>query len=217
MIEPAIPSAGVLQARRRLIEAAQRGDLEAESELLRRFEPLVQRVVRRLRLPSGCEPDDLLQEARIGLLAAIRAWQHDRGPFPAFADRCVHNHALMALKALYAHKHQVLNLAVSLDVQPAHEAGGDSVRGSLAQSGWQIPSGDRATDPETQVLLIEQLSMVLSALVDLTPNERTCLAIALNQDHYDGVAQAFDQTPKTVAQSAYRARQKLAAALALAA
>ena len=217
MIDPAIRAAGALQPRRRLVEAAQKGDLEAESELLRRFDPLVHRVVRRLRLPAGCEPDDLLQEARIGLLAAIRAWQHDRGPFPAFADRCVHNHALMAVKALYAQKHQVLNLAVSLDSQPIGEGEGDGVRTSSLPSGWQLPSADRATDPETRVLLIEQLSTVLGALVDLTPNERTCLAIALNQDHYEGAAQAFDQTPKTVAQSAYRARQKLAAALALAA
>jgi len=34
---------------------------------------------------------------RLGLLAAIRAWRPERGPFPAFADRCVTNQALLAL------------------------------------------------------------------------------------------------------------------------
>jgi DNA-directed RNA polymerase specialized sigma subunit len=56
-----------------LITAAQAGDPAAERELLRRYEPLVQRVVWKLRLPPGCEREDLAQEARVGLVAAIRA------------------------------------------------------------------------------------------------------------------------------------------------
>ena len=93
------------------VDAAQHGDAGAQEELVRRFEPLVQRVVWKLRLPPGCERDDLAQEARVGLLSAIRAWRPDRGPFPAFADRCVSNQALLALKATAARKHQILSLA----------------------------------------------------------------------------------------------------------
>ena len=101
--------------RQRLLEAAQRGDPAAQEELVRRFEPLVQRVVWRLRLPPYCERDDLAQEARIGLLAAIHRWRPDRGPFPAFADRCVTNQALLALEAACRHKHQILSHAVPLE------------------------------------------------------------------------------------------------------
>ena len=61
---------------------------------------------------AGCDREDLAQEARVGLLSAIRAWRPERGPFPAFADRCVTNQALLALKAACAHKHQVLSLAL---------------------------------------------------------------------------------------------------------
>ncbi|MGZ4326033.1 MAG: sigma factor, partial [Solirubrobacteraceae bacterium] len=98
-----------------LVDAAQHGDAGAQEELVRRFEPLVQRVVWKLRLPPGCERDDLAQEARVGLLSAIRAWRPARGPFPAFADRCVANQALLALKATAARRHQILSLAASLD------------------------------------------------------------------------------------------------------
>ena len=87
----------------------------AREELVRRYEPLVQRIVWKLRLPRGCEREDLAQEARIGLIAAIGAWQPERGPFPAFADRCATNQALLALQAACARKHQVLSFAVSLD------------------------------------------------------------------------------------------------------
>ena len=90
--------AGSTGTARRLLEAAQRGDLGAQEELVRRYEPLVQRVVWKLRLPRGCDREDLAQEARVGLLAAIRAWRPERGPFPAFADRCVTNQALLASK-----------------------------------------------------------------------------------------------------------------------
>jgi hypothetical protein len=55
-----------------LVEAARQGDPSAERELRRRYEPLVQRVVWKLRLPPGCEREDLAQEARVGLVAAIR-------------------------------------------------------------------------------------------------------------------------------------------------
>ena len=50
-----------------LIEAAQQGDPVAERELLRRYEPLVQRVVWKLRLPPGCEREDIAQEATGGI------------------------------------------------------------------------------------------------------------------------------------------------------
>ena len=79
---------------------------------MRRYEPLVQRVVWKLRLPPGCDREDLAQEARVGLLAAIRAWRPERGPFPAFADRCVSNQALLALEATAA--------AQAPGAQPAH-------------------------------------------------------------------------------------------------
>jgi RNA polymerase sporulation-specific sigma factor len=113
---------GAGAARDRLLEAARHGDLGAQEELVRRYEPLVQRVVWKLRLPPGCDREDLAQEARVGLLSAIQAWRPERGPFPAFADRCVTNQALLALQAACAHKHQVLSLAISLDSPHARSA-----------------------------------------------------------------------------------------------
>src|SRR5579884_332654 len=118
MFESAI-SSRASRTPRWLIDAAQRGDPVAERELLRRYEPLVQRVVWTLRLPQGCEREDLAQEARVGLVAAIRAWQPERGPFPAFADRCISNQALLALDTGCRHKHQVLSRAASLDARIA--------------------------------------------------------------------------------------------------
>jgi Sigma-70 region 2 len=68
--------------------AAQRNDWRGLHELLRRYDPLIRTVVASFRLPYGCERDEIAQEARLGLLGAIRAWRPARGPFGALAAHC---------------------------------------------------------------------------------------------------------------------------------
>ena len=185
---------------------------------MRRYEPLVQRVVWKLRLPRGCDREDLAQEARVGLLAAIRAWRPERGPFPAFADRCVTNQALLALQAACAHKHQVLSLAISLDVRRTSTP--RTQRMTARRPRCSTRSRRRATrraDPEARLLVREQLTSVLHALPALTPSERAGLAMALNGQSHTRLAPTLAGTPKAASQAAYRARRKLAAALAQAA
>src|SRR5436309_12789574 len=137
---------------RRLIDAAQQGDLEAQHELLRRYEPLVQRVVWKLRLPRYVEREDLAQEARIGLLVALRAWRPERGPFPAFADRCVSNQALLALQAACRHKHQLLSLAVSLEAERIGHPKREDGRMPLRVLDTLPSPSNPLTDPESRLL-----------------------------------------------------------------
>jgi RNA polymerase sigma factor (sigma-70 family) len=196
---------------RRLIDAAQRGERSAQQELVCRFEPLVQRVVWKL------DREDLAQEARVGLLAAIRAWRSDRGPFPAFADRCVTNQALLAVQAACARKHQVLSLAASLDSPKDRSINADRDDRAPALLDTLSAPRDSRGDPEARLLVREQLSTVLHALPTLTPSERAGLAMALNGESYKQLAPTLPGTPKAASQAAYRARRKLAAALTRAA
>src|SRR4051794_39170264 len=84
---------------RRLILAARRGDPTAQARVLAQYEPMMQRVARRLYLP-GSESEDLAQEARLALLDATRAWDPDRGvPFSNFAWLCATREARNALRA----------------------------------------------------------------------------------------------------------------------
>ena len=195
-----------------LLDAARAGDPGAERELLRRYEPLVQRVVWMLRLPPGSEREDLAQEARMGLLAAIRAWQPERGPFPAFADRCVTNQALLALKADCRHKHQLLSRAASLDAQIATHGAANNHRPITLLDVLPAPC-DARTDPETRLLVREQLSSVLHALPTLTPSEHTALVGTLSGRSYQQMAPTPFGTWKAAEHAAYRARRKLSDAL----
>jgi hypothetical protein len=67
------------------------------------------------------------------------------------------------------------------------------------------------------VVVREQLTSVVRALLTLTPNERAGLAMALNGQSYQHPLSPFPGTPKAASQAAYRARRKLAAALSQAA
>lgn len=198
--------------RRRLLEAAQRGDSRAQEELVRRYEPLVQRVVWALTPPRGCEREDLVQEARMGLLAAIRAWRPERGPFPALADRCVRNQALLAVKAARRHKQQILSHAISLE-EPAPtptQLAGD--RPPLRLIDRLAAAPDAQTDPESRLLVREQLSSVLRAIPTLTAGEQAALARSLTGN--DDRPQPPNAGPSQAAcKAAYRARRKLTAAV----
>ena len=198
--------------RERLLHAAQNGDVEALEQLAAGYEPLVRRVVWKLKLPPGCEREDLAQEARVGLVFAIRAWRPERGPFSAFADRCVSNQALLALRAAAARKHQLLSRAIPLD--KPHDQGRPEVDATPSPLLDTIAARrDATTDPELRVLVNEQLATVVRALPALTPSERAGLAMAVNGQSPTRLAATLPGSPHAASQAAHRARRKLAAAL----
>jgi RNA polymerase sigma factor (sigma-70 family) len=208
-----------------LLLAAQNHERRALEELLRRYEPLIGAIVARLRLPCGCDRSDIAQEARLGLLRAISAWQPARGPFPALAARCARGQALKALDTAGAHKHQLLSRARSLEsrqprrrpgpsayeqtvfLMSAREVGESALRITL---GEQLASTAGDTNPERVVLAREDLQSVLAAMPALTEKERTALAGVLNDKSHQQVANEHGSTRKAVSTALRRARNKLA-------
>ncbi|MBV8733900.1 MAG: sigma-70 family RNA polymerase sigma factor [Solirubrobacterales bacterium] len=196
---------------RRLVRVARRGDRRAEDELVRRYEPLVQHSVRKLKLPPWCEREDVVQEARLGLVMAMRAWRPERGAFPAFARQCVRNQAMLAVISASSQKHQALNLAASLEENIAEKA--SEQRRPLRLVDRIVTSGDTQTDPESRLLIREEIDSVVRALPTLTRPELAAMSGGLNGHTYGQLAQALGSTPKAASQAAYRATRKLAAAL----
>jgi RNA polymerase sporulation-specific sigma factor len=197
---------------RALLAAAQAHDRRAQDELVRRYDPLVQGTVRRMRLPASVDREDVAQEARIGLLAAVRAWRPGRAPFPAFAARCVRNRVIVVLNNAGRNKHRVLDHARSLDAPPAAPHDG---RPGDSASYESVPVG--AGDPEATALAHEQLEAICAALPTLTVKERAALRGSLNGRSQQDLADEFGGTAKAFALALRRARDKLAACRVLAA
>jgi RNA polymerase sigma factor (sigma-70 family) len=195
-----------------LLLAAQRGDRRAQEELLRRYEPLVGHIVRRLRLPCRCERADIAQEARIALLGAIRAWQPARGPFHSFAAHCVHTKTATALSTARTHKHQLLSRALSLDCTPPLTVSPTPVSDLASPT----PAGAHG-DPVSVLLVHEQLTALRAAWPTLTAKERAVLSGVLNGKSHRQLAIELACTAKTVGRALRRARRKLASQDVLAA
>jgi RNA polymerase sigma factor (sigma-70 family) len=208
------PGRGISLHLRALLEAAQSEDRRAVEELLRRYEPLVGAVVARMRPPYGCDKEELAQDARLGLLGAIRAWEPERGPFGAFAARCARGQVIKALDRAGARKHQLLSRAVSLDPPSSRWAAGEVSTVSLYDV---IPSGSRLGQPVAVLLAREELDRVLAALPVLTARERAALTGVLNGKSHQQLAAEQGSTRKAVALALRRARRKLAAEEPLAA
>ena len=202
-----------------LLCAAQGGDRRAQEELLHRYEPLVRHTVRRLQPSCRADSDDIAQEAWLGLLGAIRAWQPGRRTFPAFAARCVHNKTANALSTACARKHQVLSSALSLD-RPFAETAAPTP--ACTEEAWnQSALGELFpaphADPASTILVREQLDAVRAAWPTLSAKERAVLAGVLGGRSYRQLAVELACTVKSIDHALRRARRKLAAEQALAA
>ncbi|MGH2945814.1 MAG: sigma-70 family RNA polymerase sigma factor [Solirubrobacteraceae bacterium] len=196
---------------RALLAAAQRDDQRAQDELLRRYEPLVQGTLRRMRLPARVDREDIAQEARIGLLRATLEWRPGRAPFAAYAARCIRNRVIMVLNNAGRHKHRVLNDARSLDApmpidrRTRHRDGCGSYD--------ELPGP--APGPDATVLAREQIAAMLAGMPTLTTKERVALLGMLNGRSQQQLADELGGTAKAFALALRRARDKLGACAAV--
>jgi RNA polymerase sigma factor (sigma-70 family) len=201
-----------------LLCAAQAGDRRAQEELLRRYEPMVRQIVRRLRLPWRCPRADLAQEGRIALVGAIRAWESARGPFYPFAVHCVRTKTANALATARARKHQPLSRASSLDYSPPLGDLPDMSEADNSPLMWldSIPSSvdgqpTARTDPLSALLVREQLAAIRAGWGSLTGRERAVVAGVLGGKSYRQLAGELDCTVKAVEGAQRRGRRKLTA------
>jgi RNA polymerase sigma factor (sigma-70 family) len=79
-----------------LVARAQQRDVEAVTELLNAFQPLLRRVASRYRHLSY---EDALQQAQLAFLEGIAAYERDREiPFPGYIQRKVHGDVRSAMR-----------------------------------------------------------------------------------------------------------------------
>jgi RNA polymerase sporulation-specific sigma factor len=186
---------------RRLIRDAKRGDRAAEARLIGLYEPMARYIALTHFMPGG-DRDDLAQQARIGILGAIHAWDPGRRvPFRSFAWLCAVRETRMAVNAARAGKHQPLNGARTLHAVAGED--GHSLEDTLEATGRPD------ADPVAKTLAREQLREILMRARTLSELERRALALSANDRSHRESAGALGVRERAVNNALQRARRKL--------
>jgi len=177
------------------------GDASAENELVSRYTTLV-RICARPYFLVGGDSEDLIQEGMMGLLSAVRQYDSSTGAsFKTFAEKCVKNRIIGAVKSASRLKHVPLNDGVSLEEILSNESQPNSA--VLADSFIRMP--------EEQVLARECTNDFISSYSRyLSKFETTVLNHYLNGLSYSEIADTLGRSVKSVDNAVQRIRHKLA-------
>lgn len=181
-----------------LWRAASRGDAGAADMLAERYNRLVKACARPYFLAGG-DGEDLIQEGMLGFLSAIRQFDLERGvPFKTFAERCIRNRILTAIKSAARFKHSPLNHYVSFE----------SPQFDLRQT---VRSTEYLCDPEELLLTKERVDEIMHSMrVNLSGFESKVLALFLDGLSYSEISEQLQKPTKSVDNAVQRIRKKLA-------
>ena len=163
-----------------LVRRAKDGDQAAFLELVRRYEPLVKRII--LQCGAGEEQDDLRQESMIALYAAVVSYKSEQGvTFGAYAKACMRNRILNITRKQKKEKQ------IEEAILPDEEA-----------------------DPARTLITKDAYRMLLSpAAFGLTELERQVLQLYLADMSYGQIAASLQITEKSVDNAIYRMKSKM--------
>ena len=168
------------------------GDRVAEEVLVMRYMRLARACARPYFLAGG-DSEDLLQEAMVGLLKAIREYDDTREvTFRTFAEVCVKNRIRSAVTAASRDKHAPLNHSVPMEEQPLLEK-------------------DHVSDPEELFISREEEAERLETLNrKLSSLEQRILSLYLHGFSYREIGEQVGRTDKSVDNAVQRIRRKVA-------
>lgn len=178
------------------------GDAGAEEELIERYTRLV-RICARPYFLAGGDSEDLTQEGFLGLINAIRSYKPESGTsFRAYAEVCIRNRIVSAVRTASRKKHDPLNDGVSLEYVILSEEDRQS-------SNIQPEVFSRS--PEEQLLARESEKEFYSTFSRcLSSFETQVLFRFLDGLTYRQIANEVGRTEKAVDNAVQRIRRKLA-------
>ena len=183
-----------------LLELAAAGEREAEEQLAVRHGRLV-RICARPFFLAGGDSEDLMQEGMFGLLFAIREYDPlTQVPFRNFAETCIRNRLLSAVKTASRLKHSPLNSGVSLEEFLLEET-----------SPTLLSATAFRRIPEEMVLARESANEFFQTFARcLSSYERDILTLFLEGLSYQEMSLQTQRSVKSVDNAVQRIRRKLA-------
>lgn len=185
-----------------LCSQAAAGDRTSEERLMIRYSRLV-RICTRPYFLAGGDSEDLIQEGMVGLLNAIREFSPDRGAsFRTYAEACIRNRIVSAVRMAARDKHTPLNHYVSYDPPLI-----DGITDSSSFHGVRAFQ----QNPEEMFILEEERRERLGTLRgQLSGLETNILKLYLCGYSYAEIAEQVGRSSKAVDNAVQRIRRKVA-------
>ncbi len=192
-----------------LAAEAQAGNHLAEETLIRNYSGIVYKKARAYFM-AGADAEDVVQEGMIGLLKAVRNYNADKkASFGTFAERCVTNQIISAIRSADRIKHKPLNTSVSLNKPVA----GDTSSGAAEMA--EITLGDTLStnpaDSPDEMLIIKDVAYYILNNGD---NIFSDLEMQVLSEYIKGftsgqIAERLGKSPKSVDNALQRTRKKV--------
>lgn len=178
------------------------GDRIAEESLVMRYNRLV-RICARPFFLAGGDSEDLIQEGMVGLLTAVREFDPGKQvTFRTFAETCIRNRIISAIKMASRDKHTPLNSYVSIE-NPFFDGKTDYLSIGVSDMRQNNPE-DVFIHRESMQERIETLKSQLSGF------EARILGLYLCGLSYLEIAQEVERPLKSVDNAVQRIRHKVA-------
>lgn len=167
------------------------GDDESMALLIAKITPIAKAKAGKYDGPR-LSADDLVQEGMLGFLDAVKSFRPEKGvPFKAYAETCINNRIISAVRASLNNKNAALTNAVSIDDE---------------SSDIFSRSSDPAVifaDKHGSELLIKIISD------DLSDFERQVIELRLLDQSYAQIAALLNCSEKAVDNALQRIRKKI--------
>ncbi len=135
--------------------------------------------------------DDLAQEGMLGFLDAVKTFDASKGSFKAYAEVCINNRIVSAVRTSFNNKNAALSKAVPYETS-------------------DVDVTDSSTDPANIVSEIESSEYIRDLLIkELSDFERQVVDLRLLDMSYSQIAQKLGCGEKAVDNALQRIRKKM--------
>ncbi|NLT94293.1 MAG: sigma-70 family RNA polymerase sigma factor [Clostridia bacterium] len=190
-----------------LIEMSQKGDQLALEQLIELYQGLLYFLCDKYYLRDG-DREDLLQEAAIGLIEAVRAFKPNSGrKFKNFAILCITRELDSCIKRSNRKKHQILNSAIPIFSFAEND---DEKNGSSYNAFLDRTLKDQSPSPEELLVEKEVINELLQTVNSvLSEMEKKVLNLRINGHSYNEITMKLNLQNKSVDNAIQRIRKKM--------
>ncbi len=169
-----------------LASRAANGDDESMALLIAKIMPVAKAKASKLGGPR-LSAEDLVQEGMLGFLDAVKSFKSEKGvPFKSYAETCINNRIVSAVRANFNNKNAALTNAVSIEEETS----------TLLS---------RSDDPA--IIVSEDIKNLLDGI--LTDFEKQVIELRLLDKSYAQIALSLDCSEKAVDNALQRIRKKI--------